>query len=305
MQDLPTRWYYEYITPELFLASHLTSVLYSGRTRYQRVEIIETTPFGRCLVLDGRTQSAEVDEFVYHETLVQPALTALKEPRSAFIAGGGEGATAREVLSHRTVERVVMADLDQEVVELCQEYLPNHHQGALQDPRLELVYADAWKYLETTSERFDLLVMDIPDPLEAGPAYLLFTQEFYSLAQTRLNPGGLMVVQAGPCGPLNYQETFTAVHNTMVTVFPTASPYRCYVPSFGSPWGFAIASAGPAPDALSPQEVDARLAARVSRPLRYYDGITHQGLFHLPKYVREGLRTEERLITRDNPLYAV
>ena len=305
MQDQPTKWYYEYITPELFLASHLTGVLYSGRTRYQRVEIIETTPFGRCLVLDGRTQSSEADEFVYHETLVQPALTALEEPRSVFIAGGGEGATAREVLSHRTVERVVMVDLDREVVELCQEYLPNHHQGALQDPRLELVYADAWGYLEATRERFDLLVMDIPDPLEGGPAYLLFTQEFYSLAQTRLNPGGLMVVQAGPCGPLNYQETFTAVHNTMVNVFPAVFPYRCYVPSFGSPWGFIIASAGAVPTDLSPQEVDARLEARVSRPLRYYDGITHQGLVHLPKYVREGLRTEERLITRGNPLYAV
>ena len=77
MQDPPTKWYYEYITPELFQASHLTQTLYSGRTPYQQVEVIETAPFGRCLVLDGRTQSSEADEFVYHETLVHPALTTL------------------------------------------------------------------------------------------------------------------------------------------------------------------------------------------------------------------------------------
>lgn len=305
MQDPPTKWYYEYITPDLFLASNLTNVFYSGETRYQRVEIIETEPFGRCLVLDGRTQSSEADEFVYHETLVQPALTSLVAPRSAFIAGGGEGATAREVLSHRTIERVVMVDLDQEVVELCQEYLPNHHQGAFQDPRMELVFTDAWKYLEMTRDRFDIVVMDIPDPLEGGPAYLLFTQEFYRLAQERLNPGGFIVAQAGPCGPLNYKETFTAIHHTMSTVFPSVTPYRCYVPSFGSPWGFVIASSGPVPTDLSPKDADERLAARLLRPLRHYDGITHQGLFLLPKYIRGGLREEKRVVTRNEPLYAL
>ena len=305
MQELPTRWYYEYITPDLFLASHLKRVLYAGKTRYQRVEIIETVPFGRCLILDGRTQSSEADEFVYHEALVQPALTTLPEPRSVFIAGGGEGATLREALSHRSVRRVVMVDLDQEVVELCQEYLPEHHQGAFQDPRLELVYADAWQYLEATEEQFDVVIMDIPDPLESGPAYLLYTQEFYTLARRRLSPSGFMAVQAGPCGPLNFRETFTAIHRTLASVFPAVFPYRIFVPSFGSAWGFVLASQGLTPIDLSSQEVDARLTARVTRSLRFYDGLTHQGLLHLPKYIREGLAQEERLITRDNPLYAV
>ena len=250
MQEPPTRWYYEYITPDLFQASHLTHILYSGKTRYQRVEVIETVPFGRCLILDGRTQSSEADEFVYHETLVHPALATVVEPRSVFVAGGGEGATAREVLCHRSVERVVMVDLDQEVVELCQKYLPQHHQGAFRDPRLELVFTDAWKYLENTQELFDLLIMDIPDPLEGGPAYLLFTQEFYTLARSRLKPGGVLVVQAGPCGPLNYQETFTPVHHTLAASFPAVYPYRCYMPSFGSAWG--VRAGNPGPDAYRP-----------------------------------------------------
>src|SRR3990172_7823223 len=110
-----------------------------------------------------------------------------------------------------------------------------------------------------------------------------------------------MVVQAGPCGPLNFRETFTPIHRTLATVFPIVSPYRCYMPSFGGAWGFIIASLDSVPSELSPQEVDARLAARLTRPLRYYDGVTHQGLFHLPKYIREGMAQEKRLITRDDP----
>lgn len=304
MREPPTRWYYEYITPDLFLASNLTRVLYSGVTKYQRVEIIETVPFGRCLVLDGRTQSSEADEFVYHEALVQPGLTSLDNPRSVFIAGGGEGATLREVLSHSNVERVVMVDLDQEVVELCQKYLPDHHQGAFHDPRVRLVHDDALRYLEEDPTQYDLIIIDIPDPLEGGPAYLLYTQEFYALVRQRLNSGGLLVVQAGPAGPLNYHEEFTAVHNTIQSVFPIIAPYRAQIPSFGSYWGFILAG-DVDPRSVSSDVIDGRISRDVTRILRYYDGTMHSGLFTLPKYLRDALMREDRLISKDNPLFAV
>lgn len=304
MREPPTRWYYEYITPDLFLASNLTRVLYSGVTKYQRVEIIETVPFGRCLVLDGRTQSSEADEFVYHEALVQPGLTSLDNPRSVFIAGGGEGATLREVLSHSNVERVVMVDLDQEVVELCQKYLPDHHQGAFHDPRVRLVHDDALRYLEEDPTQYDLIIIDIPDPLEGGPAYLLYTQEFYALVRQRLNSGGLLVVQAGPAGPLNYHEEFTAVHNTIQSVFPIIAPYRAQIPSFGSYWGFILAG-DVDPRSVSSDVIDGRISRDVTRLLRYYDGTMHSGLFTLPKYLRDALMREDRLISKDNPLFAV
>ena len=124
------QWNYEYITPDLVQAERVKEVLFRGRTAYQDVQIIDGATFGRSLLLDGKTQSTEADEFVYHEALVQPAMVAHPDPREVFIAGGGEGATAREVLSHRSVTRAVMVDIDREVVELCQRYLPNHHRGA-------------------------------------------------------------------------------------------------------------------------------------------------------------------------------
>jgi spermidine synthase len=308
MGELPsdTDWHLEYITPELVQAVELRRVIYSGRTQYQEVALLDTGPFGRSLVLDGRTQSSEADEFVYHEGLVQPVMAAHHAPKRVFIAGGGEGATAREVLRHTNVAQVVMVDLDQEVVELCRRHLPGHHQGAFDDPRLVLHHEDALAFLERTYEPFDVVIIDVPDPLEAGPAYKLFTQEFYRLVGSRLSPGGLMVAQAGPAGPINYTEIFTAIAKTAGSVFPRCSAYRVHMPSFGTSWGF-VACGGeetPSMEALSPEEIDARMADRLSAPLRYYDGIAHNGMFALPKYLRQGFIDEQRLITMESPIYA-
>ena len=91
----------------------------------------------------------------------------------------------------------------------------------------------------------------------------------------------------------------------MGTVFPSLAPYRVHVPSFGTLWGFIIAGNNPFPIPAKGEEIDRRIAERVTRPLRFYDGATHAGLFSMPKYIREALAAEERLITKDNPLYAV
>ena len=303
----PAAWHLEHISPDLVQAAELRQVLYTGRTKYQHVSIVETGSFGRTLVLDGKTQSAEADEFVYHEGLVQPVMTAHSGPRHVFIAGGGEGATAREVLRHRAVEQVGMVDLDAEVVDLCRRYLPNHHAGAFDDPRLQLHHDDALAYLEGTPQRFDVIIIDVPDPLESGPAYLLYTAEFYELVRSRLNPGGLMVAQAGPAGPTNHGEVFTAIHHTVGSQFPQAFPYRLYVPSFGTLWGFVIGGLAdsPAVSGMHPGEIDQRLQDRLASTLRFYDGTTHTGLFALPKYLRQALDAEARFITKDAPIYAV
>ena len=208
-------WHYERITPDLLQAERVERVVHSGRTAYQSVLIQDTTCFGRSFVLDDKTQSTEVDEFVYHESLVQPAMIAHPGPRSVFIAGGGEGATAREVLRHASVERVVMADIDEQVVDLCRQHLGAFHQGSFDDPRLELHHRDAMAVLEESRGGFDVAVIDVPDPLEEGPAYLLFTAEFYEIARSRLAPGGLLVAQAGPTGPAFYEQCFSAVANTV------------------------------------------------------------------------------------------
>jgi len=297
------QWHQETITPDLVQAERVKEVLYQGKTAFQEVLIQDTACFGRSLVLDDKTQSTEVDEFVYHEAIVHPSMVAHTNPRTVFIAGGGEGATAREALSHRRVEKVVMVDIDREVVELCQRYLPNHHRGAFDDPRLDLHHMDAFKYLEDTSERFDVVVIDVPDPLEGGPAYLLFTQEFYRLLRERLNPGGLMVAQSGPTGPAFYEQCFSAVANTVGSVFPAVYLSEAFIPSFGATWGFVVGSLEPDPSALTAEEVDQRISERIKGTLRYFDGTTRDGMFSVPRYLRDAVASEERIITRSDPLF--
>ena len=296
-------WHYESITPDLLQAERINRVIFKGRTAHQSVTIQETACFGRSLVLDDKTQSTELDEFVYHEALVQPSMIAHPDPRRVFIAGGGEGATAREVLSHKSVIRATMVDIDGEVVDLCRRLLPNHHRGAFDDPRLELHHTDAFGFLEAASQTFDVAIIDVPDPLEGGPAYLLYTREFYELLRKRLNPGGIVVAQSGPTGPAFYQQSFSAVATTVGSVFPSAFPCEAFVPSFGATWGFVIGSLGPDPTALSVEQIDRRITERVSSELRYYDGVTHRGMFSVPKYLREALNAESRIITRANPLF--
>ena len=298
-------WHYELITPGLLQTEQRLRVFYRGQTEYQHVEVMDGATFGRTLVLDGKTQSTEVDEFAYHEALVHPSMIAHPNPKSVFVAGGGEGATIREVMSHRSVEQVVMVDIDKQVVDLCREYLPNHHQGSFDDPRLELHHMDALEFLEDTSLRFDVVIIDVPDPLEAGPAYLLFTQEFYSLLKERLRPGGLMVAQSGPTGPAFYEQCFSAVANTVGSVFPGVYLSEAFVPSFGTTWGFVIGSTGPDPTSLSVEETDSRISDRIEGELRFLDGITLRGMTSVPKYLRKAVDAEEKIITRDNPIFVV
>jgi len=254
------------------------------------------------LVLDGKIQSSEVDEFIYHEALVQPSMITHPCPETVFIAGGGEGATLREVLSHNTVKRAVMVDIDEEVIAICKKYLPDHSQGSFEDKRTELYHVDARDYLAKCEETFDIIIIDLPDPIEEGPAYLLYTQEFYQLVRDRLTANGIICVQAGSAAWTELLN-FTAVNNTLKSVFPIVCPYQVDVPSFGGPWGFCLASLSLNPVLLSATETDNRLSARQLKGLKFYDGLTHQGIFSLPKHLRSELSSQTRLITDNQPLY--
>ena len=298
----PSSWYYESLTPDLFQVSRLTKTVYSRKTKYQQVEIIDTVPFGRCLILDGKIQSAEADEFIYHESLVHPSLLYHPNPERVLIAGGGEGATLRETLKHNTIKSVTMVDLDEEVVAICKEYLPKHHAGAFDDSRVQLHHADIMRFLESDVNYYDVIIMDVPDPLEHGPAYLLYTQEFYTLLKSRLTPQGIAVIQAGFAGPTAFAEVFSPIHHTLSVVFPTIAAFRVFLPSFGGEWGFMLAlndvQCRPNHD-----EIDKAITQRIAGDLQFYDRETHAGIFSLPKYLRRGLANEQRIISINSPIF--
>ena len=279
-------------------------VLHSGQTAYQHVDVLESRVFGRSLVLDGKTQSTERDEHLYHEALVHPAMLMHSNPRTVFIGGGGEGGTLREVLAHRSVERVVMLDLDQEVVELCRRFLPQHHQGSFDDPRVELLFQDARQYLEESRESFDVLIMDLVDPLEGGTAYRLYTEEFYRIVKSRMGAGGIMVTQSGPAGLLSFDECFTTIYKTLASIFASTVPSQVHVPAFATLWGIILASESKLPT-LTDEQVDGLVAERVNKELRFYDGESHRNMFAMPRYVRQGIQQESRINRDATPVFMI
>jgi spermidine synthase len=290
------RWFSDYISPELTVLHSIKEKIYSGRSKFQSIDIVNTGSFGVCLILDGKIQSSESDEFIYHEALVHPAMLTHPQPESVFIAGGGEGATLREVLAHKTVKRAVMVDIDEEVVNLCRRLLPAWHQDAFDDPRAELHFVDARKYLEGSGDKFDVIIIDLVDPLEQGPARLLYTQEFYQIVEQKLGTDGIMSVQAEPAEWRN-SDNFTAIASTLRNVFTIARPYQVHVPSFLGLWGFVAASQSLDPSELTPQEIDARISTRILKNLKSYDGLTHQAMFTVPKHIRKQLAASKRIIT--------
>jgi len=256
------------------------------------VEIIDTYKYGKILLLDGKPQSAAGDEYIYHESLVHPVMIAHPEPRNVLIIGGGEGATLREVLRHRTVERATMVDLDEEVVNLCYKHLPQWHQGSFSDPRTQLFFQDGRRFLLESEERFHVIIMDSTDFSEQSLALALFTREFFELARSRLDRPGVLVVQAVELSSLEYAK-HALLRRTIRAVFPKVSSYRTYIPSFRAEWGFIAASEELDPGNLDEETIEQRLKERVGayggQDLRFYDSQAHRFLFSLPKDLREFL----------------
>jgi spermidine synthase len=295
-------WLSEKISDNLVYRNRIQEVLFEGKTKYQSVRIVRCYSLGVCLVLDDKLQSCEKDEFIYHEAIVHPAMVAHPEPKSVFIAGGGEGGTLREVLRHNTVSKAMMVDIDDQVTELSRRYLPGESQGAFDDPRAEVHFTDARAYLENSPDRYDVSIIDLPDPIEEGPAYRLFTKEFYELVLNHLTDNGIISVQAGSTS-LTELLNFTAVHRTLESVFVFVSGSTTNIPCLAVPWGFCFGSPTIDVGALHVGEVERRIAARSLTGLKFYDGITHEGMFNLPKYVRDSIVQQTRIITDDKPLF--
>lgn len=293
-------WIHEYITPWDIYSHGITRTIAFRKTAFQEMYIVETGAYGKALVLDGKWQSCTGDEFLYHEPLVHPAMLAHRDPRRVLILGGGEGATAREVLRWKCVEQAVMIDIDGEVVEACREHLAEMHQGAFDDPRLELLIGDALEYLDETGRTFDVVISDLSDPIEEGPSFKLFTREYFEKTRRVLAPDGVFVVQAGPVSPAE-MHLHCRLASTLRAVFPHTASLTSYVPTYAAPWSYILAGAEPLDTRPDPEAIDRRLAAETTGGLRMLDGTTLLGLYQLPKHLRTAIADETQIYTLSEP----
>ncbi len=255
-------------------------ILVMKRTKYQDVVLAELEDYGRALIIDNYVQSSEVDEYIYHEGLVHPAMITHPNPRKVLIIGGGEGATLREVLKHNTVEEAVMVDIDEEVVEFSKKYLDFMHQGSFDDPRSKLVIMDGRVFLEEASPKsFDVIIFDLTDPYSSELSRQLYSREFYEKAYRVLRDDGIMVTQAG--NSFYYYETYEWVLGNVSTVYPIIVEYMVWVPVFGYSCNFIIGSKKYDPKSIGEEEIARRLKERGVKT-RFYSSSTHIGLIKTP-----------------------
>jgi len=278
-------------------------VLVEKRTPYQFVQLVRSPTFGKMLIIDGDIQSTECDEYIYHEAMVHPPLILLDSPRKVVILGGGEGATLREVLRHRSVLKVFMVDIDAEEIEISKKYLSEWHQGSFDNPKATILNMEARKFIETqlSSQSVDVIISDLTEPFEGGSSNRLFTKEFFETIYDRLTEYGVFAVQASLLRITDF-SMHGAIRNTLLTIFPIVRSYLTYIPSFDTTWGFVIASKKKDPINLGRQEIDELIASRVSGALRFYEGDTHIAMFSLPKDIKEALKKTTEIITDAHPI---
>jgi spermidine synthase len=252
------------------------------QTPFQLLEVFDTPSLGRIFRLDGFNMTSERDEFLYHENLVHPAAVAHPHPRQALVIGGGDGGSSEELLKHSTIERVHMAELDPEVIEVAKRHFHAVHRGAFDDPRLQVTVGDGLAYLRETPVRYDLVSMDLTDPV--GPSVELYSPATFSLVRGAMAPGAALTLHIG--SPFSHPERVRSTLASLRSVFPVVVPYFAYIPIYGSMWGFASASDSLDPSRMEPSEVERVIASRGLKDLQYYNGDTHRAVFALPNYVK-------------------
>lgn len=271
-------WFTEDQTKNLRISLRVRSILHKERSAYQEIAVYETEEFGRLLTLDDVIMTTEKDEFVYHEMLSHPALCAHPRPRQVLVVGGGDGGIVREVLKHPSVERVVLAEIDERVIEVSKRYLPTIA-SALDDPRVDIQVGDGIAYVADHPDAFDVILVDSTDPI--GPAVGLFGESFYRSVRRALGEGGLFAAQTE--SPWFNQELLERIHHTLREIFPVSRLYWAAVPTYpGGFWTFSVGSLGPDLDTFD----EARAAALDTK---YYSPEMHRAALALPPFVRRVL----------------
>ncbi len=280
------RWFAETLTPGVRLSLQARKLLCSERTQTQELALFDHVLFGRVLLLDGALQLTSADEFVYHEMMAHVPLLAHGAARDILIVGGGDCGLAEEVLKHAGVRNLAQVEIDARIVELAREHLGAVNAPVFDDPRFALTIADGREFLDTTEQRFDVVLVDSTDPV--GPGRVLFTEDFYRAVHRRLNPGGILVTQNGV--PFVQANEFSAAMANLAAVYRHVCCYTVSVPTY---FGGALAL-GWSSDADAALTVPrAELAARFERAnlaTRYYSPAVHKAAFALPRYIEDALR---------------
>ncbi|MCF6775276.1 polyamine aminopropyltransferase [Thiotrichales bacterium 19X7-9] len=261
------------------------NILFENKSDFQHLIIFENPYFGRVMALDGIIQTTEKDEFIYHEMLTHTPILAHGNAENVLIIGGGDGGILREVLKHPQVKAVTLVEIDQQVIEMCKQYFPNHSNGAFEDPRVNIVIDDGLNYVNRNKDQFDVIISDSTDPI--GPGEALFTNDFYHGVKESLKDNGIFVCQNGVS--FFQLDEVTQSAKRLKPLFNDVSFYSAAVPTYvGGIMTFGYASNNTSLRQLSLDIITNRFESAQLK-CRYYTPAIHIASFALPQYVLDAI----------------
>lgn len=212
-------------------------IIYEEQTRYQKI-VVTQWKNDYWLFLNGSTQFSTYDEERYHEPLVHPAISILKERKDILILGGGDGLAVRELLKYPDVERIMVVDLDPAITRLAQSHdiFLEINEGSLNSDRVHIINQDAYQYIQHSKELYDAIIVDLPDPKSISLS-LLYSLGFYKMANRHLKPFGVLVTQS--TSPLYSPEAFLCIKKSMEAGGFSVVPYQNSIPTLGE-WGWNL-----------------------------------------------------------------
>ncbi len=243
-------------------------IVFTKASPYQRLVLTRWRDDWR-LFINGNLQFSSRDEYRYHEALVHPAMSAMPHAKRVLILGGGDGMAAREALKYKQIESITLVDLDPDMTKTFKENsrMRELNSDALNHPKVKVVNADAFKWLETDESFYDITIVDFPDPSNYALGKL-YTSAFYQMLERRIAENGAVVIQS--TSPLYARQSFWCVVTTLESVGFATAPYHALVPSFGE-WGFIIAT-----------KRDFKIPAKVNVPVQFLTPETLAALFVFP-----------------------
>lgn len=274
-------WIEEKFRDFLGLRLKVEKVLFSGKSEFQSVDVVETKGHGKALLNDGLFMVTEKDEFVYHDMIAHVPLFTHPNPKNVLVIGGGDGGTAREVLRHASVEKCTMVEIDEMVVNACKEHIPQTS-CVFSNPKLDLIITDGIKFVKDTDQKFDVILVDSTDPI--GPAQPLFNEEFYQDLYNCLTDDGIIVSQGeSPFYEVPMQKTLMGIINK---IFPISMIYNFSNLTYpGGLWSFTFASKKPHPL----KDLDEKRVEQSGLEFEYYNSQIHKGAFAIPTFMRKNL----------------
>ena len=271
-------WFIENYDNKASLGIKIKEKILEQQSKFQKIGLYETEYFGKLLALDDKVMLSEKDEFVYHEMIVHMPMCTHKNPERVLIIGGGDGGTVREILKHATVKEVILCEIDEEVIRLCQQYLPITSEK-LTDPRVKLVFEDGAKFVANYENYFDLIITDSTDPI--GPGIVLFQEPYYRDIKKALKPDGMMTCQSE--SPWLYAATMQDMTQNICNVFQHVETYIAMIPLYlPGLWTITFAS-----NCYSLKAFDKQKSEKISQLCKYYNPDIHNAALAQPTFIQK------------------